>query len=471
MNRQQTLRRCALVTTLLSPLAFAEPPTASPTAAPSTQELLDKVTALQARVEQLESERGDRKYDDKVIGDTAAALQADASQHSKLADLETFSAGYRADRGFVIQSERGDFLVHPWMAFQFRNDTTYREDGKSGGRSDTQNGFEVRRLKLGLDGNLFGPDLTYQFILSVDRHNGNLSLEDAWAKYKFGGTPLYVRAGQIRNPFDHEQIVFGPLLLTAERSLVNSLFAAGDGIVQGAAIGFDNDGPLRAELALTDGLRSLNTNFQEFPSIPAGGTAPTIPANWGVAGRVEYTLMGDWKNYNSFTAMNVRRPLLIVGAGADYTEAGDTRQLSHVVDAQFDSPAGLSLFAAYLGRYVAHNGAPPGTNGGSVGPAGPHTYDATVRAQAGYAFANHWEPYARYEFIRFDPSEALSGGHHQVHEITGGVNYYLYGQRARFTADVSFLPDGCPVGDDGSGVLPASEGSETGLRVQFQIIL
>jgi len=29
------------------------------------------------------------------------------------------------------------------------------------GRPDTENGFEISRLKLGFEGNVFGPDTTY----------------------------------------------------------------------------------------------------------------------------------------------------------------------------------------------------------------------------------------------------------------------------------------------------------------------
>lgn len=236
--------------------------------------------------------------------------------------------------------------------------------------------------------------------------------------------------------------------------------------MQGAAVGYDNNGPLRAELALTDGLRSANTNFQDFP-------ASGIQADWGVAGRVDWKLMGDWKQYNSFSAQGSKDALLVLGAGVDYTEAGDTRQLSHVIDIQYDAPCGLSAYAAYLGRYVENNGGLPGSNGGAVGNVTTHdTYDATVRAQIGYVTASHWEPFARYEFIHFDPDGLAAGTkNHDVHEFTAGLNYYLHGQRAKFTMDVSYLPEGSPVADDSSGVLVNDGSDEFVFRAQFQLIL
>src|SRR5262249_52760321 len=159
-----------------------------------------------------------------------------------------------------------------------RNVTNYREQSSATVGADTQNGFEMRRAKLMFDGNLFSKDLTYQIIWNTDRKSGNLSLDDAWARYHFPDTPYAVRAGQIRNPFDHEQLTFATKSLTVDRSLVDDLFAGGEGLVQGVSLGYEN-GPIRAEVAFTDGLRSQNTNFQDFP---------TNNTNYGFSGRVEY---------------------------------------------------------------------------------------------------------------------------------------------------------------------------------------
>ena len=203
-------------------------------------------------------------------------------------------------------------------------------------RRDTQSGFELRRVKFGVDGNAVSPDLTYQAIFSVDRKD-----RDRHAGRRLGTLPYSRHAlgdprGQIRDPLDHEQIVFAAFSLTADRSLVDDLFAGVDGLVQGVSLGYQDDGPFRAEAAFTDGLRSANTNFQDYPA---------TGADWGVAARVEYKVRGDWKQYKDFTALGDAKPLLVFGAGADYTEAGRTGQLVHVVDAQYENPCGLSSTA------------------------------------------------------------------------------------------------------------------------------
>ena len=96
----------------------------------------------------------------------------------------------------MLQSEDGRFALHPSMVIQFRNVTNYRRQATATGMSDTQNGFELRRLKLVADGNAFSTDATYQTILSVDRKTGTVSLEDAWIRYRFPDSSLYVRRGR-----------------------------------------------------------------------------------------------------------------------------------------------------------------------------------------------------------------------------------------------------------------------------------
>ena len=83
------------------------------------------------------------------------------------------------------------------------------------------------------------------------------------------------------------------------------------------------------------------------------------------------------------------------------------------------------------------------------------------------------------EEIMFDNDVALSGGSTEdtFYEITLGANYYLgpdgsYGHRAKFTVDLSFLPNGAPAPLDGIGVLDSNDGgTEIMLRTQFQIMI
>jgi hypothetical protein len=54
------------------------------------------------------------------------------------------------------------------------------------------------------------------------------------------------------------------------------------------------------------------------------------------------------------------------------------------------------------------------------------------------------------------------------------VNYYFVQtsvQTAKFTADVTYLPNGCPIDENGIGILPQSASNEVVFRLQFELVL
>ncbi len=444
-------------------------PEPGPATNPSTQEMLEEVRALRAEVKDLHKQldarqattQTDAATSPEVVNRTIRDIQRDLT----LSDEEPVTAGYFPDRGFLIRSDDERFLLHPWAYVQIRNATNYREKATATS-GDNENGFELPRMKLILDGNLYSKDLTYQFIWASSDTTGNLQLQDAWGRYHIPNTPFAIRAGQIRDPVDHEQILFATASLTPDRSIVNNVLLNGDDIVKGASVGYgydDPSAPFRSEVAITSGERNFGTSYQQFP---------TNTANWGVAGRAEWKAFGNWRNYSQFTALGDREELLVFGAGFDYTEAGATAGLTHVVDVQYDMPEGLALYGAYLGRYTRHDGGPPTTNGQFTG-AGPdfNTYDSTFRLTAAYLIDAHWEPFVRYEYIHFDGRELSAGTNPTIHDFTLGFNYYFHGHRAKVTAGATYLPNGSPISNTISDLQQSHGGNELILQVQFQLIL
>src|SRR5947207_1594872 len=125
---------------------------------PSTQELLDQVHALRAQVEQLQAKIAASQPEsaaattERVDRETVNQVLRDAAARQPLADIGGLTAGHSPDIGFIIRSEDGNFLLHPWAFVQIRNATTYREN-ETPSSGDTQNGFELPRMKFILDGN------------------------------------------------------------------------------------------------------------------------------------------------------------------------------------------------------------------------------------------------------------------------------------------------------------------------------
>ncbi|HWE00825.1 MAG TPA: hypothetical protein VG326_00345 [Tepidisphaeraceae bacterium] len=470
MNRQPPFAWLFFAAALVCNAASADPP---PATNPSIQDLLDEVRSLRAEVKTLRQQVNSPAPPTQPAEATGAyplhAAPADTSaaelqRRVELSEEQGFTAGYMREKGFVIRSEDGSFLLHPWAFVQVRDATNYRQRATATS-SDTETGFELPRAKFILDGNVFTPDLTFQFIWATSDTTGNLQLQDGWGRYHIPQTPLALRAGQIRDPVDHEQIIFATRSLTPDRSLVNNVLLNGDDIVKGASVsyGYDGNYPVRTEVAITSGERNFDTSFQAFP---------TNAADWGAAARLEWKIMGDWADYNQFTALGDRHALLVLGAGADYTEAGKTSDFTHVVDAQFNTPGRLTLYASYLGRYTRRDGGPPTTNGQFI-TAGPsaNTYDSTIRVMGAWIFDGHFEPFIRYEYLHFDARELAAGTSNNVQDITLGMNYYFYGHRAKITAGASYLPDGAPVANTISDVLQSHGGTEFIFQAQFQLIL
>src|SRR4051812_2056312 len=256
---------------------------------PTTEELMQQLEALKAKVQQLEQAQQNYVSREDVTATVEAVLR-DSEKRSQLFAIEGFTAGW-TDGKFILQSGDGNFLMHPYAWLQVRNTTSWRVDGKQPNDSDDiENGFEIRRLKFGVDGNAFTPALTYKFQFQVNRKDGTPNLDDAWVKYKINDQ-FSIRGGQFSDPFAHESLVSSRRFVAAERSYTNEIFSPADDYVQGVSLLYDAKGPLRAEVAFHDGMNlttfsgnrnNNNQNFQDFE---------TNNADWGVAGRVEYLAM------------------------------------------------------------------------------------------------------------------------------------------------------------------------------------
>ena len=234
----------------------------------ATEDLKAQVNALQAKVESLEA----KQLSTKDVDDTVRRILADADSRSHMLASEGFTAGYSNGK-FLIQSADGNFVLHPYLQMQLRNATDYREDFKSRGDGDTQNGFEMRRMKFGFEGNAYGPELTYQFQWATNRTAnaagegaGMPVLEDAWAKYQFADG-WAVMGGQFKDPLFRESLVSSMKQLAAERSLLNGILEGGDNYVEGVSLLYTHD-RLHAQGAFTNGFGSQNANFVEPQGSP-----------------------------------------------------------------------------------------------------------------------------------------------------------------------------------------------------------
>jgi hypothetical protein len=478
LSRQNNaaLRLGAAVALILC-LSAAAAGQAQPATRPSSiDSMRSQVATLEAKVASLQTRQEVSQAD---ISKAVDAILADADAHSAGIYAQQYPSGYDPATGFIVQSADGNFSLHPDLMGQFRYQTAYRlhvppgGGGAAGGTGDdTKTGFELARLRLSFDGDFVSPLLTYYFQMADDNSagaGGAVSLLDAYVMWRVSAqSPLALKAGQFKDPVWHEANLLPSRLMAVDRSLVNAFLGGGqDDRVEGAAVVYDQS-DLRGQLLFHNGYNSANNPFFARGGLGAevGAGAGLAPTNWGTSGRAELLALGQrqpefdpFSEYDQFTAMGDKQDILVLGSGFDYSESQADKILFYTADAQFNTTNGWSLYAAYLAAYrnlYTNHGAGHGSFN-----------DSGFLVQAAYMVGPRLEPFARYDYTHLD-GKALPGiPNLNINEITIGANYYLYGQRAKFTLDASWLPNGSPADVNFLGVLQ-DDRQEFLLRAQFQ---
>lgn len=472
------------------------------------QDVTSEIQVLRARIDQLEAQQKQQQAQQQQEQQQAAQTEMlhDADRHSSFFDDGGITGGYDpAINRFVIRSDDGNFVLRPWFHFQFRGVANERNSfqGMGSDKSETNVGFEVRRIRFGFDGNMFSPDFQYFFNWTTNRTAGNNNvtsttgttkgttigtvsnssggvpiLEEAWVKYHFHETPFYLHLGQMHDPLLHEEMTSSRYRHSAEISLTGDIFANGDAFTQAATMIFDPgasdpNSPVRAEAGVNHGMRSANTNFYDFPN--NGGYNAF---NYGFAGRVEYKVMGRWKDYAQVAAVGVKEPLLVFGAGADYSERGHAGQTVGALDGMYADQHGLMVYSELLDRYTTHNFGyySQSAVGASItDPKNPAyenkaTNEYSGLIEAGYMFNNLIEPFGRYEYMKL--AGTAVGTRPWVQAITGGVNVWFEGHRLKLTGEAIWLPNGLPFDDTPNDILGQPNGkSEVVGEIQLQLLI
>src|ERR1051325_9664667 len=123
----------------------------------------------------------------------------------------------------------------PGVLFQFRNVTNWQSED-SDGDDNFENGFEVRRMKLMLDGTAVTKNLFYHIQWESNRNSNGFFLDDAFVRYTFENN-IQLKAGQYKDPWIKEENISDARQLAAERSLLNALLGGGQTFrVQGVSV-------------------------------------------------------------------------------------------------------------------------------------------------------------------------------------------------------------------------------------------
>jgi hypothetical protein len=456
---------------------------AAPATRPSSNAAMEKrIQALQTRINQLAAaQQANQAQTDAVM----RQIRDDADAHSQLLSdslpsTGNVSGGYDPDIGFILESDDGNFSIHPSVLIQARYAVNDRNqilpgDGGVTGKEgdDTEEGFELTRFRLSFDGNVLSPLLHYYLQVAQDSSMAHAELLDAYILYRVSPqSPLALKVGQFKDPVWHEQNLLESRLMAVDRSLTSALIGGGElDRVQGASLIYDQNN-LRGQLALHDGYDGLNTPFYGPSGLgnAVNAGAGLTPTNWGASARGEWLAIGDrtpyfnpFSEYDQFTARSDRQDILVAGGGFDYSESGANKLLYHTLDLQYNTTTGWAFYAAYLAAYRdlhSNKGIAPGSY-----------YDCGVVLQASYLFTSSVETFIRYDYSHLD-GDALPGIlQDNIDEITIGANYYFFGQQAKFTLDGSWLPNGSPADESYLDILQDNSHNEFIVRAQFQLAL
>jgi len=373
-----------------------------------------------------------------------AEMIADAESRSSLLQSGG-TAGH--DGNFFLSSADGNFNMKMSGQLQTRYTLNFNDDDTV---DDFTPGFNAPRTALRFEGQIFG-DFGYAVQGMFSRAGGAFVLEDAYMHTDLGDG-LTLLWGQLRMPVLWEDMLNEKFSLAADQSVANAVF--GQGRSQGIWLHQSND-DYRWWAGFSDGVASANTDFG------------ASPADWAITGRFEWKASGDWAQFNQFSSAQGSEYAAKLGVAAHWQQSPDTPAgpttdvFAYVFDAMAEGD-GWNAFGSFVGFHTE-----PGV--------GSDTDDFGLVLQGGMFVSEDWELFARYDGVFADSNRP---GDDDFNTLTFGGNYYIHGQAAKFTLDLSYYLDDTAgndlvsgvAGGNSIGLTPSGEADQVAIRAQFQLL-
>jgi hypothetical protein len=382
----------------------------------------------------------DRSYQAELIGDAA-------SRTSLLEGEPTgASSGFKNGKFFITDGGNNTLNFEGFMQFRYIMDV--RKDQPN--NADVTPGFQMRRTRLIFNGTVFDKNLSYQIQGDFDRGSGNFTQLDAYAKYAWDNG-VYTKWGQYKLPLLHEELVSDPGQLTIERSVVNVVFTANR--VQAAELGWSDGKKFRVMGDFSDGINSLNTDFNS-----------AAESDFALTGRGEWIFAGDdFKRFEDYTSWRDSSFAGLAGAAVHYQDGGQTgftvdrSVVEGTADVSVEGNGWNAAAAAVIRRTEVAGGA--------------STTDYGFLGQGGIFLSDQIELFGRYDVVIPDVGDPFN-------TITGGATYYIspHSHAVQLSADLCYYLDDTtvspviPAGSTGTGFLADPNGGQWSLRLQMQVM-
>ncbi len=471
-------KRAALIASVLaaSSAAFADS---------ANGDVQSELQALKARINELEAKQNENWLTEERASQIKGLVQeviADAKTRGQFADGDV-AAGYK--NGFFIQStdKNNKLVINGWAKFRYtygRAENKANNNGNSGITNSDENrdntsGFEVRNFRVSFAGNVVTPDLTYKIELQADR-GSDLKYSDAYVAYKFSDL-FNVKTGSYKAPFAKSTLISDTSLglLTRSEALVPFDASRQIGVSLYGDIIKDT---LGYEVAVTNGTSAGGNNGSNTGSVNNFDNRPALYARtqWAGSGTIkDFADESDLRKDNSnfiwmlggalgYESHNkVREATTTPGwGGVNGSNFQNSAALGDVYRATVDWSAkwqGWSFNTA--GYFQQVNQSIRNTNSANA------TSDSSGFQFGGYGQIGYFIIPQKLEVLGRVSSISSEGPSDSAQFYTIGANYYLAGQNAKISTDITFVPSESAVaGSDGDIYL---NNEAFVYRLQFQL--
>jgi len=464
----------------------------------SNADVASEIGALKQRIADLEAKDNANWMTDERAAQIRGIVEdvlKDAKTRGQFADGSNM--GY--NNGFFIQTADGNYKLQINGLVQARYDYTYRHDANTQdslhpitgthNQEDTS-GFDIRRARLKFSGNIFAPNIIYNFYGDFyGASTGAFTVLEAFVGYNFNDM-FKVRIGAQKMPFTRVSADADTQLdLMARPEVFTAMMGNDTTRAMGVSLyGEPIKDKMDYEFQVNNG---VNSNTLRRPDTTDTGTsnAVNLDNRLGFYTRLNYAGSGKLKDFSDQPDLRSdnREFIWLAGVAGGYESQNDnTSTTAHALP----SPQSTAVMA------IGNRGAPGFTTYTLNGDVFRMTADWTAKYQ-GWAFqgaglfqqinANEGatEPfkqslfehgyYAQIGYMIIPQKLELAGrvqyllteGSPNIGEYyTVGANYYIYGHNAKIQSDVTYTPEAVYT-DAGENHLQNSH--ELSFRVQFQV--
>ncbi len=374
--------------------------------------------------------------------DAARAEALSDAQHRVSFNDNPLVSGHNGTN-FILTNPAGDFTLALYGQIQ----TRYGFNTSSGDGTDVD-GFELRRVRVGIKGNLDrNQRLGYNVVLLYGADDGVADIEDAEIRFKINSS-LQATLGQKRLPFARQELISNVTQLGAERSPATEYFTLNRS--QGLWLDYQHSERLDFTFAFSDG---ADNGFAGSGSDLSFDSAGGDDSDLALTARADYEITGKGNASTDVVAWRGEDDLLLVGAAGHINFAQEVDDFYAVTADLLYKSQGLSGLAAVYGLFTDDNDS---------------SFDYGLTLEGGYNIDDTWQP-----FVRFDYTD-LDGADDELVAFGAGVNYYIDKHNAKITADATYVTDR-PTSDrtpstPGGGIGLNGESDQVLLRAQFQLL-